>query len=209
MWEAAYEVWEEPEKILPLSPHSPNSPNSPNCPSSPHTPNPTPDTPHSMKRFQTCTIAALASGLIGGYLGAQISVLAHVAGCQNKNSATNALCQVRGFGASLWEGSIAGLWTGNILGAFFAGTFLSSSRQKSRQKYRLQPGVGSEVSEEKEPRISFTQLQSLVEDTGVSFGELTITQSDAVSLLRSLGLNQEAIDAVLAQLEFPPQLEES
>ena len=167
-----------------------------------------------MNRFQTCTIAALASGLLGGYLGAQISVLAHVASCQNKNSATNALCQVQGFGASLWEGSIAGLWTGNILGAFLAGTFLS--RQESRQKYRLrfahdartQPGVGSEVSEEKEPKISFTQLQSLVEDTGVSFGELTITQSDAVALLHSLGLNQEAIDAVLQQSNFSQQLEE-
>lgn len=74
---------------------------------------------NSSKRILLCTVAALASGLLGGYLGGQISVAALRYECQNRPIALPAaLCQVSGFGSALWQGVVAGLWTGTILGAY-------------------------------------------------------------------------------------------
>lgn len=78
-------------------------------------------------RVFICTCLALLSGFAGGYLGGQINSYFHAQKCDNKALGAKQVCQVLVTPGAMWQGSISGLWTGTILGAFFGGLI---SRQK-------------------------------------------------------------------------------
>jgi hypothetical protein len=80
------------------------------------------DRPGPVKhRVWICTAIALVSGLFGAYVGGQMTWLARTQTCGDRPEALGALCRAWMTPGSVWEGSIAGLWTGTISGAFFAG----------------------------------------------------------------------------------------
>ena len=72
-------------------------------------------------RVLICTFLALLSGLAGGYVGGQINSHFHTQKCHDKNWVEKQMCQVIEMPGAMWQGSISGLWTGTILGAFFGG----------------------------------------------------------------------------------------
>ncbi len=84
----------------------------------------------SRKRLLICTFLALASGFFGGYVGGQISVQAHSQNCQDQQwELFKAGCKVAIAPGAVWKGSTTGIWTGSILGAFFAGLVTRDSEQ--------------------------------------------------------------------------------
>lgn len=86
----------------------------------------------SEKRILICTFVALASGLFGSYVGGQINWFARTAQCQNQPEGLNHICRAWQTPGALWQGSIAGAWTGTILGVFIAGL-------ATRDKYKEDP----------------------------------------------------------------------
>ncbi len=76
----------------------------------------------SKKRLLICTFLAIASGFFGGYMGGQISIQAHSQNCENQRwSLFKAGCKIAIAPSAMWRGSTTGIWTGSVLGAFFAG----------------------------------------------------------------------------------------
>ncbi len=87
----------------------------------------------SKKRILICTFVALASGFFGSYLGGQISWLARTAQCQNQPEGLDRLCRAWQTPGALWKGSVAGAWTGTILGVFVAGLATRDAEKQDRQ----------------------------------------------------------------------------
>ena len=76
----------------------------------------------SQKRLLICTFLALVSGFVGGYIGGSFSVEAHSQNCQNHRwDLFKAGCKMAIAPGAMWQGSTTGIWTGSVLGAFFAG----------------------------------------------------------------------------------------
>ncbi len=71
------------------------------------------------KRTLICTVIALLSGIIGGLTSAQISSMLHNQKCLTQLWGWQQICHVVVTPGAIWQGSIAGIWTGTILGAFF------------------------------------------------------------------------------------------
>ncbi|KAB8332570.1 hypothetical protein SD80_018455 [Scytonema tolypothrichoides VB-61278] len=72
-------------------------------------------------RTLTCTFVALLSGLIGGYIGGQITLSLHSQKCQNQSWILKQTCNFGVTPGAVWQGSTTGLWTGTVLGAFVGG----------------------------------------------------------------------------------------
>jgi len=76
------------------------------------------------KRVLVCTFGAIASGLLGLYLGGRGNLELQTQKCDrgslNLPGAKN-LCQMWVTPFALTDGSITGLWCGMVLGAFFTG----------------------------------------------------------------------------------------
>ncbi|MEM7727369.1 MAG: hypothetical protein AAF208_13525 [Cyanobacteria bacterium P01_A01_bin.45] len=88
----------------------------------------------SNPRTTTCTVCALASGLLGGYIAWQISSGLPSQKCQEKNWIWENICNVQTLPESTIKGlsgGIAGVWTGTILGAFFSGLVTIPKRNKT------------------------------------------------------------------------------
>ncbi len=92
----------------------------------------------SEKRILVCTFVALASGFFGSYLGGQISWLARTAQCKNQPEGLDRLCRAWQTPGALWKGSIAGAWTGTILGVFVAGLATRDGQKQDRQPELIQ-----------------------------------------------------------------------
>lgn len=83
----------------------------------------------SRKRLLICTFLALASGFFGGYIGGQFSLQAHSQNCQNQRwDLFKAGCKIAIAPGAMWQGSTTGVWTGSILGCFFAGLLTRDSK---------------------------------------------------------------------------------
>lgn len=76
------------------------------------------------KRVLVCTFGAIASGLLGLYLGGRGNLELQTQKCDrgspNLPGARN-ICQLWVTPFALTDGSITGLWCGMVLGAFFTG----------------------------------------------------------------------------------------
>ncbi len=76
------------------------------------------------KRVLVCTFGAIASGLLGLYLGGRGNLELQTQKCDRGSlsipGAKN-LCQLWVTPFALTDGSITGLWCGMVLGAFFTG----------------------------------------------------------------------------------------
>lgn len=75
----------------------------------------------SPRRTLICTFTALTSGVVGAYLGGQLSVSAQNRSCEARFWGPKPVCKVVAAPGAMWQGSLTGLGTGAILGAFFAG----------------------------------------------------------------------------------------
>ena len=75
----------------------------------------------SPRRTLICTFTALTSGVVGAYLGGQLSVSAQNRSCEARFWGPKPVCKVVAAPGAMWKGSLTGLGTGAILGAFFAG----------------------------------------------------------------------------------------
>ncbi|MEA5576645.1 hypothetical protein [Anabaena sp. UHCC 0451] len=74
------------------------------------------------KRILICTVVALSSGFFGGLTGGQIISMLHNQKCQNQTWGLKMMCNAWVTPGAIWQGSIAGIWTGTILGAFVSGS---------------------------------------------------------------------------------------
>ncbi len=92
----------------------------------------------SEKRILICTFVALTSGFFGSYFGGQISWLARTAQCQNQPEGLDRLCRAWQTPGALWKGSVAGAWTGTILGVFVAGLATRDAQKPDRQPELIQ-----------------------------------------------------------------------
>ncbi|CEJ42264.1 hypothetical protein [Umezakia ovalisporum] len=79
-------------------------------------------------RLLTCTFLALTSGFFGAYVGGQITSMVHSQKCQNQSWGLKVMCNVWVTPGAAWHGSITGLWTGAILGAFVGGSITHQKR---------------------------------------------------------------------------------
>jgi hypothetical protein len=79
------------------------------------------------KRILICTLTALSSGFFGGVIGVQATSILHSQKCQNPSWGIQKMCNVWVTPGAIWQGSIAGVWTGTILGAFVSGTLTRQS----------------------------------------------------------------------------------
>lgn len=75
----------------------------------------------SPRRTLICTLTALTSGIFGAYLGGQMSVSAQNRACETQSWGPKLVCQTATVPGAIWQGSLTGLGTGAILGAFLAG----------------------------------------------------------------------------------------
>ncbi|WP_096608344.1 hypothetical protein [Calothrix sp. NIES-2100] len=80
-------------------------------------------------RTLICSFVAISSGIFGGYISGQITLMMHSQKCQNQPWALNQLCNTWVAPGAIWQGSTTGLWMGTILGAFVAGL---ATRQNSQ-----------------------------------------------------------------------------
>ena len=80
---------------------------------------------NSRKRMIVCSFCAVSCGLFGSFLGWQIASSLPAQRCQNQTwEFGKMVCSVQTSPESMykgWQGSTSGIWTGTILGAFFAG----------------------------------------------------------------------------------------
>ncbi|MBD2294188.1 hypothetical protein H6G06_11965 [Anabaena sphaerica FACHB-251] len=74
------------------------------------------------KRILICTFVALSSGFFGGLIGGQITSMLHNQKCQNQAWGLKMMCNTLVTPGAIWQGSIAGMWTGTTLGAFVGGS---------------------------------------------------------------------------------------
>ncbi|MDJ1183142.1 hypothetical protein [Roseofilum casamattae] len=85
------------------------------------------------KRILICTIAALASGILGFAIGGQLQARAQTEACDRYSWGWSHLC--KGWnGPTAWlQGSGTGLWVGAVFGSFLAGvaTFEPSQHSSS------------------------------------------------------------------------------
>jgi hypothetical protein len=79
------------------------------------------------KRILICTFVALSSGFFGGLMGVQMTLMLHSQKCQNQAWGLQQMCSTWVTPGSIWQGSIAGVWTGTILGAFVSGSIIHKS----------------------------------------------------------------------------------
>lgn len=79
------------------------------------------------KRILICTFVALSSGFFGGLIGGQITSMLHSQKCQNQAWGFQQACNMWVTPGAVWQGSIAGIWTGTILGAFLGGSVTRKS----------------------------------------------------------------------------------
>ncbi|NES99110.1 MAG: hypothetical protein F6K62_13595 [Sphaerospermopsis sp. SIO1G2] len=79
------------------------------------------------KRILICTTAALLSGVVGGLMGVQIASMLHNQKCQTQTWGWKQVCNAWVTPGAIWQGSVAGIWTGTILGAFIGGSVIRKS----------------------------------------------------------------------------------
>lgn len=75
-----------------------------------------------------CTISALTSGFLGGYIGGQMTLMLHSQRCQNQPWGFQQMCQIVITPGAVWKGSTTGVWTGIVLGAFVGGLVVRQNR---------------------------------------------------------------------------------
>ena len=77
------------------------------------------------KRTIVCSFCAVACGLFGSFLGWQIASSLPAQRCQNHRwELSKMMCRIQTSPESMHQGlqgGTSGVWTGTILGAFFAG----------------------------------------------------------------------------------------
>lgn len=74
-----------------------------------------------LNRTLICTVTALMCGGFGTFLGSQISVASRTQSCNAQPWGFSVICKTGVTPVALWQGGLAGLWTGSLLGAFAAG----------------------------------------------------------------------------------------
>ncbi|MBD2354852.1 hypothetical protein H6G41_09490 [Tolypothrix sp. FACHB-123] len=79
-------------------------------------------------RTLICSLVAIASGILGGYISGQTTLMLHSQKCHNQPWAVQQLCNTWVTPGAIWQGSTTGLWIGSILGAFVAGMATSQNR---------------------------------------------------------------------------------
>jgi ABC-type uncharacterized transport system permease subunit len=79
------------------------------------------------KRILICTFVALSSGCFGGLMGVQMTSMLHSQKCQNQAWGFQQMCNTWMTPGSIWQVSIAGVWTGTILGVFVGGSITHKS----------------------------------------------------------------------------------
>ncbi|HIK28653.1 MAG: hypothetical protein N3E45_13395 [Oscillatoriaceae bacterium SKW80] len=77
---------------------------------------------HYKKRVLVCSIGAIASGLFGGFLGAQVSIATRAHQCQVVPWGFRIVCSTLLIPGAFFQGSITGMWTGTVIGAFVFGS---------------------------------------------------------------------------------------
>ncbi|AFZ27693.1 hypothetical protein Cylst_5694 [Cylindrospermum stagnale PCC 7417] len=80
------------------------------------------------KRVLICTFLALSSGLFGGSISGQITLMLHSQRCQNQPWGLKEMCHAWVTPGAIWQGNTAGIWTGTILGAFVGGLVTRPNR---------------------------------------------------------------------------------
>ncbi|MDJ0775109.1 MAG: hypothetical protein QNJ49_17070 [Mastigocoleus sp. MO_167.B18] len=80
---------------------------------------------NSRKRMMICSFCAVTCGLFGSFIGWQIASSLPSQRCRNQTwEIGKIMCNLQTSPESMykgWQGSTSGVWTGTILGAFFAG----------------------------------------------------------------------------------------
>lgn len=139
----------------------------------------------SPRRTLICTFTALASGVIGAYLGGQLSVSAQNRSCEARFWGPKPVCKVVATPGAMWQGSLTGLGTGAILGAFFAGL----ATRKTASALTTAPSVTAKPAALVHP----PDLSSL--QTEVLYCLL--------ALLTTKQISSEAVDAEAPDSELP------
>ncbi|WP_199295875.1 hypothetical protein [Trichocoleus sp. FACHB-591] len=75
----------------------------------------------SPRRTLICTFTALTSGIFGAYMGGQLSLATQNRTCETQFWGPKLVCQAASAPGAMWRGSLTGVWTGAVLGAFVAG----------------------------------------------------------------------------------------
>ncbi|MBK1990350.1 hypothetical protein A0J48_022975 [Sphaerospermopsis aphanizomenoides BCCUSP55] len=79
------------------------------------------------KPILICSLVALSSGFFGGLMGVQITSMLHSQKCQNQAWGFQQMCNAWVTPGAIWQGGVAGVWTGTILGAFVGGSITRKS----------------------------------------------------------------------------------
>lgn len=82
------------------------------------------------KRVLICSIGALASGLFGGFLGAQVSMATRAYQCQAVPWGFRIVCSTLLIPGGFFQGSLTGMWTGTVIGAFVFGSVTRPSQNQ-------------------------------------------------------------------------------
>ncbi|MGB3559481.1 MAG: hypothetical protein WBG66_19345 [Geitlerinemataceae cyanobacterium] len=156
----------------------------------PPTPNPKPQMTkdrrqktNNKRRSFICSIAALASGLLGFGVGGFLSTSGQLQVCQTRPWGMEQLCSTLATPGAFLRGGITGLWVGTILGAFSAGVATHQSVSKS-------------IDSEEEREMSWSQIQAWIEAAARLEPQesISLTEEETYELLEQLGFSQAAID---------------
>jgi hypothetical protein len=150
----------------------------------------------SKTRMLTCTFIALVSGLVGSVAGWQINWVAHTHQCRNQPEGwLNTFCQARQAPGALWKGttgSVSGLWTGMVLGAFIAGVVTREDRSHARA-----------IEATDAQKLSAKQFQQWMAATFQKESPPpTLTETQARHLLQQLGFSANAIESAREELRI-------
>lgn len=99
----------------------------------------------SPRRTLICTFTALTSGILGAYLGGQLSVSTQNRDCEAGFWGANPVCKVVAAPGAMWQGSLTGLGVGAILGALFAGLATRKTASTPTLTIHSQDPEGSET----------------------------------------------------------------
>ena len=154
----------------------------------------------SPSRTLICTFTALTSGAFGAYLGGQLSVSAQNRACETHFWGTKPVCKVVAAPGALWQGSLTGLGTGAILGAFFAGLATrKAAPNPALTIHALDQGITETEAEPASTTATPTASESVILAAPTA---LTSLQTEVLycllALLTAKQISSEAVETELA-----------
>jgi hypothetical protein len=140
-------------------------------------------TTNNKRRGFICTIAALASGVLGLGIGGLLSTSGQLQVCQTRPWGIEQLCSTWATPGAFLRGGITGLWVGTILGAFAAGVATRELEATS-------------MDSEEEKEITWSEIQAWIEAASLLEPQesITLTEEQTYQLLELLGFSEGAID---------------